>query len=75
MDEMGSFLEDTYYGDGAGLEECLSRDVSMLREALASDNEASDEFLDPLGEVIGNTWVVFYRRGCMFLYVERKPFV
>ena len=55
---MGSFLEDTYYGDGAGLEECLSRDVSMLREALASDNEASDEFLDPLGEVIGNTWVV-----------------
>ena len=59
MDSMGSCLNETDFG--AGLEECLSRDVSMLREALASSNGISDESSDYLGEkksIIGSTWVI-----------------
>ena len=56
MDAMGSFLDEADFG--AGLEECLSRDVNMLREALANDGGASDEFSDFLGEekIVYYTW-------------------
>ena len=48
MDGVESLLDEPEFDDG--LEECLSRDVSKLREALASDNGLSDEFSDYLGE-------------------------